>query len=104
MSDYGRRGGAGIDLFAMFWDYPEGVMPAAMLGQILWPAAAPCPLMAALLVYCDSQGVFSLRRIERATWHSIAVPYLTGDTRPEHDTICGFRRKNKRQLGGHQAL
>ena len=54
----------------------------------------PPQMMTALLVYCYSQGVFSSRRIERATWHNVAVRYLTGDTRPDHDTICAFRRNN----------
>ena len=58
----------------------------------------PPQMMAALLVYCYSQGVFSSRRIERATWHNIAVRYLTGDTHPDHDTICAFRRKNKKTI------
>jgi transposase len=58
----------------------------------------PPQMMAALLVYCYSQGVFSSRRIERATWHNIAVRYLTGDTHPDHDTICAFRRKNKKTV------
>ena len=54
----------------------------------------PPQMMTALLVYCYSQGVFSARRIERATWHNVAVRYLTGDTHPDHDTICAFRRNN----------
>ena len=54
----------------------------------------PPYMMAALLIYCYSQGVFSSRRIERATWQNIAVRYLTGDTHPDHDTICSFRRQN----------
>jgi len=58
----------------------------------------PPQMMAALLVYCYSQGVFSSRRIERATWHNIAVRYLSGDTHPDHDTICAFRRKNKETI------
>ena len=58
----------------------------------------PPQMMASLLVYCYSQGVFSSRRIERATWHNIAVRYLTGDTHPDHDTICAFRRKDKKTI------
>jgi transposase len=58
-------------------------------------AQYPPRMMAALLVYCYSQGVFASRAIERATYHNIAVRYLTGNTHPDHDTICAFRRKNK---------
>jgi transposase len=54
----------------------------------------PPRMMLALLMYCHSLGVFSSRRIERATYRDIAVRYLTGDTHPDHDTICAFRRQN----------
>jgi transposase len=48
----------------------------------------------ALLIYCYANGVFSSRRIERATYRDVAVRYLTADTHPDHDTICAFRRNN----------
>jgi transposase len=54
----------------------------------------PPKMMLSLLIYCYANGVFSSRRIERATWHHLAVRYLTGDTHPDHDTICKFRREN----------
>ena len=47
-----------------------------------------------LLVYCYSQGIFSSRRIERATYRDVAVRFLTADTHPDHDTLCKFRREN----------
>ena len=52
----------------------------------------PPRMMLALLVYCYANGVFASRRIERATYRDVAVRYLTGDTHPDHDTICEFRR------------
>jgi len=58
----------------------------------------PPHMMTSLLIYCYSQGVFSSRKIERATWHNIAVRYLTGDTHPDHDTICTFRRENREAI------
>jgi transposase len=54
----------------------------------------PPRMMLALLVYCYANGVFGSRRIERATYRDVAVRYLTGDTHPDHDTICAFRREN----------
>lgn len=54
----------------------------------------PPQMMTALLIYCYSQGVFSSRKIEQATWSDVAVRYLTGDTHPDHDTIATFRRRN----------
>ena len=58
----------------------------------------PPHMMTALLIYCYSQGVFSSRRIERATWHNVAVRFLTGDTHPDHDTICTFRREHREAI------
>jgi transposase len=55
----------------------------------------PPHMMMALLIYCYSQGVFSSGRTERATWHNIAVRFLTGDTHPDHGTICTFRREHR---------
>jgi transposase len=57
-------------------------------------AQMPPHMMLALLVYCYSNGIFSSRKIERATYRDVAVRYLTGDTHPDHDTICKFRREN----------
>ena len=55
----------------------------------------PPHMMLALLVYCYCNGIFSSRKIERATYRDVAVRYLTADTHPDHDTICKFRRENK---------
>lgn len=55
----------------------------------------PPRMMLALLVYCYSHGIFGSRRIERATYRDVGVRLLTGDTHPDHDTICKFRRENK---------
>lgn len=54
----------------------------------------PPKMMLALLVYCYCNSIFSSRRIERSTYRDVAVRYLTGDTHPDHDTICKFRREN----------
>lgn len=57
-------------------------------------AQYPPHMMLSLLIYCYANGIFSSRRIERATYRDIAVRYLTCDTHPDHDTICTFRREN----------
>jgi transposase len=57
-------------------------------------AQLPPHMMLALLIYCYSNGIFSSRKIERATYRDISVRYLTADTHPDHDTICKFRREN----------
>ena len=52
-------------------------------------------LMLALLVYCYANGVFSSRRIERATHRDIGVRYVSANLHPDHDTIAAFRRSNR---------
>ena len=51
--------------------------------------------MLALLVYCYANGVFSSRRIERATYRDIGARFIAANTHPDHDTIATFRRINK---------
>jgi transposase len=52
-------------------------------------------LMLVLLVYCYANGVFSSRRIERATYRDIGARFIAANTHPDHDTIATFRRTNK---------
>jgi transposase len=52
-------------------------------------------LMLALLVYCYANGIFSSRRIERATWRDIGARFIAANTHPDHDTIASFRRANR---------
>ncbi len=58
----------------------------------------PPPMMLALLIYSYATGTFSSRRIEQSTYDSVPVRLLTGDTHPDHDTICTFRRENQALL------
>ena len=58
----------------------------------------PPRMMLGLLIYCYATGTFSSRAIERATYTDVAVRFLTGDTHPDHDTICAFRRQNRALL------
>ena len=52
-------------------------------------------LMLALLIYSYANGLFSSRRIERATYRDIGVRFIAANTHPDHDTIATFRRTNK---------
>lgn len=54
----------------------------------------PPRMMLAVLIYCYSHGIFGSRRIEAATHQHLSVRYLAGNTHPDHDTICKFRREN----------
>ncbi len=51
-------------------------------------------MMTVLLLYAYSQGVTSSRQIERRCGEDLAFMYLTADARPDHDTICAFRRQH----------
>jgi transposase len=50
-------------------------------------------VLLSLLIYGYATGVFSSRKIERATNDSIAFRYLAANTHPDHDTIANFRRR-----------
>jgi len=51
-----------------------------------------------LLIYGYATGVFSSRKIERASYDSIAFRYIAANTHPDHDTIATFRRRFLPQL------
>jgi transposase len=58
----------------------------------------PPAMMLGLLIYSYATGVFGSRRIEQSTYDSVAVRLLCGDTHPDHDTICAFRRGQRELL------
>ena len=49
-------------------------------------------VLLALLVYGYAVGTFSSRKIERATYDSVAFRFLSADTHPDHDTLANFRK------------
>ena len=51
-------------------------------------------MMLSLLIYCYANGIFSSRRIERATHRDIGVRFVAANSHPDHDTIAAFRREN----------
>lgn len=54
----------------------------------------PPHMLLSLLIYCYATGLFSSRQIEQATYDLVPVRLIAGDTHPDHDTICTFRREN----------
>ncbi|CAL4866864.1 IS1182 family transposase ISGdi13 [Asticcacaulis sp. MM231] len=52
-------------------------------------------MMLALLIYGYANGIFSSRRLERATYRDIGVRFVAANTHPDHDTIAAFRRDNQ---------
>ena len=57
----------------------------------------PATLLA-ILVYGYATGVFSSRKLERATYDSVAFRYIAKGSHPDHDTIATFRRRFLKQL------
>lgn len=49
-------------------------------------------MLFAILLYGYCTGVFSSRKIERATIESLPFRFLAGAWQPDHDTIANFRR------------
>jgi transposase len=45
-----------------------------------------------LLLYGYATGVFSSRKIERATYEAVPFRFIAGNLHPDHDTIAAFRR------------
>ena len=54
----------------------------------------PPRMMLSLLIYSYASGVFSSRKIEKQSYSNIIFRYIWGNTHPDHDTICKFRREN----------
>lgn len=46
-----------------------------------------------LLIYGYATGLPSSRKIERATYDSVAFRYIAANTHPDHDTLAAFRRR-----------
>lgn len=55
-------------------------------------------VLLSLLVYGYATGIFSSRKIECATYDSVAFRYLAANTHPDHDTLANFRRRFLPQL------
>jgi transposase len=76
-----------LDLRAMTGDYrgsgEASYHPSIVLG---------------LLVYGYATGVFSSRKLERATYDSVAFRFIAANQHPDHDTIATFRRRFLKQI------
>jgi transposase len=55
-------------------------------------------ILLALLFYAYATGVFSSRKIEKATQETAAFRFLSGNYHPDHDTIATFRKQFLPQL------
>lgn len=57
-------------------------------------------MMVALLFYGYATGTFSSRKLERATYDSIAYRYICANSNPDHDSINSFRKRFMKELEG----
>ncbi|MBK6907280.1 MAG: IS1182 family transposase [Rhodocyclaceae bacterium] len=49
--------------------------------------------MLSILIYAYATGTFSSRKIERATYDSLAFRFVAGNQHPDHDTLANFRKR-----------
>jgi transposase len=59
----------------------------------------PATLLA-IVVYGYCTGVFSSRKLEMATYDSVAFRYIAAGSHPDHDTLASFRRRFIDELAG----
>jgi transposase len=59
----------------------------------------PAPLLS-MLIYGYATGVFSSRKLERATYDSVAFRFIAANDHPDHDTIATFRRRFLKEIEG----
>ena len=55
-------------------------------------------MLLSLLIYGYATGTFSSRKIERATYDSLAFRYIACNLHPDHDTLAAFRRRFGQQF------
>ncbi len=55
-------------------------------------------MLLGLLVYGYATGVFSSRKLERATYDSVAFRFIAANDHPDHDTIAAFRRRFLKEI------
>ena len=55
-------------------------------------------VLLSLLIYGYATGVFSSRKLERATYDSVAFRFIAANDHPDHDTIANFRRRFLKEI------
>jgi transposase len=78
-----------LDLSKIYAGYAErggeAIAPESLLG---------------LLFYGYASGIFSSRKLEKATYENLGVRYVAGGLHPDHDTIANFRKIFLSELQG----
>ena len=80
----------------------EGLDLRAMSGSYRGSGSASYhpKVLLAVLVYGYATGVFSSRKLERATYDSVAFRFIAANDHPDHDTIAAFRRRFLKEIEG----
>ncbi len=78
----------------------EGLDVSAMSGAYRGSGSASYHprLLLAVLVYGYATGVFSSRKLERATYDSVAFRFVAANQHPDHDTIAAFRKRFLKEI------
>jgi transposase len=63
-------------------------------------ASYPPSLLLGILVYGYATGVFSSRKLERASYDSVAFRFIAANQHPDHDTLAAFRRRFLQEIEG----
>src|SRR4051812_8845514 len=63
-------------------------------------ASYPPSLLLGILVDGYATGVFSSRKLERASYDSVAFRFIAANQHPDHDTIAAFRRRFLQEIEG----
>jgi transposase len=78
-----------LDLSKIYAGYAEqggeAIAPETLLGLLFFG-------------YCT--GIFSSRKLEKATYENLGARYVTGGQHPDHDTIANFRKTFLDELQG----
>ena len=57
-------------------------------------------LLLFILVYGYATGVFSSRKLENATYDSVAFRFVAADAHPDHNTLNTFRKRFLKEIEG----
>ena len=80
----------------------EGLDLRAFIGSYRGSGSASYhpEMLLGLLVYGYATGVFSSRKLERATYDSVAFRFIAANDHPDHDTIATFRQRFLKEIEG----
>jgi len=84
----------------------DGLDLRAMIGSYRGSGSASYHprMLLGILVYGYATGVFSSRKLERATYDSVAFRFIAANDHPDHDTIAAFRRRFLKEIGDLMAF